>query len=264
MAKSRRTAMCFPTRISSARRTVSSKSRCNQRRQAGLQRPHARAVRRSVPCDREDRDNRVVILTGGGDAFMDTIDPKASISSRRRVRQDPARGPQGAHEHPRHRGAMIAALNGPVLLHSEYALLTDIVVATPETVSRTSRISISASFPATASPLVARGDRLDPRPLFHPDAAKARRQTAKIGAWSTKSCPPSGCSPARTRSHQIAALPPLTGRYTRIALTQKLRRIIDEGVVTAWRSKGSAPPTSPGACGEELIRCSRLRLFHAE
>src|SRR5258708_37080048 len=37
-----------------------------------------------------------------------------------------------------------------------------------------------------------------------------------------------------TRSHeiadQIAALPPLTSRYTRIALTQKLLRIIDEGV----------------------------------
>jgi enoyl-CoA hydratase/carnithine racemase len=35
------------------------------------------------------------------------------------------------------------------------------------------------------------------------------------------------------RSHeiadQLAALPPLTGRYTRIALTQKLRRIVDEG-----------------------------------
>jgi enoyl-CoA hydratase/carnithine racemase len=28
---------------------------------------------------------------------------------------------------------------------------------------------------------------------------------------------------------QLAALPPLTGRYTRIALTQKLRRIVEEG-----------------------------------
>ncbi|HXB04802.1 MAG TPA: hypothetical protein VNY77_08040 [Candidatus Angelobacter sp.] len=28
----------------------------------------------------------------------------------------------------------------------------------------------------------------------------------------------------------IGALPPLTSRYTRIALTQKLRRIIDEGL----------------------------------
>jgi enoyl-CoA hydratase/carnithine racemase len=35
------------------------------------------------------------------------------------------------------------------------------------------------------------------------------------------------------RAHEIAdgiaALPPLTGRYTRIALTQTLRRLIDEG-----------------------------------
>lgn len=35
------------------------------------------------------------------------------------------------------------------------------------------------------------------------------------------------------RAHEIAgslaALPPLTGRFTRIALTRKLRRIIDEG-----------------------------------
>jgi len=29
---------------------------------------------------------------------------------------------------------MITALNGPVLLHSEYALLTDTILATPETV----------------------------------------------------------------------------------------------------------------------------------
>src|SRR6266403_785027 len=34
---------------------------------------------------------------------------------------------------------------------------------------------------------------------------------------------------AREIADTIAALPPLTSRYTRIALTQKLRRIIDEG-----------------------------------
>jgi hypothetical protein len=36
------------------------------------------------------------------------------------------------------------------------------------------------------------------------------------------------------RAHEIAdgiaALPPLTSRYTRIALTQRLRRIVDEGI----------------------------------
>jgi enoyl-CoA hydratase/carnithine racemase len=35
---------------------------------------------------------------------------------------------------------------------------------------------------------------------------------------------------AREIAESLAQLPPLTTRYTRIALTQKLRRIIDEGV----------------------------------
>jgi enoyl-CoA hydratase/carnithine racemase len=37
-------------------------------------------------------------------------------------------------------------------------------------------------------------------------------------------------SRAREIAEALANLPPLTSRYTRIALTQKLRRIIDEGV----------------------------------
>jgi len=35
---------------------------------------------------------------------------------------------------------------------------------------------------------------------------------------------------AREIAEGLAKLPPLTSSYTRIALTQKLRRIIDEGV----------------------------------
>jgi hypothetical protein len=35
---------------------------------------------------------------------------------------------------------------------------------------------------------------------------------------------------AREIAEGLAKLPPLTTRYTRIALTQKLRRIIDEGI----------------------------------
>ena len=35
---------------------------------------------------------------------------------------------------------------------------------------------------------------------------------------------------AREIAEELAKLPPLTTHYTRVALTQKLRRIIDEGV----------------------------------
>ena len=83
----------------------------------------------------EDRDNRVVILTGTGDAFMDAIAPEGFDFF----------SPQGYDKILREgrkilsnildiEVPMISALNGPVLLHSEYALLTDIILATPETV----------------------------------------------------------------------------------------------------------------------------------
>src|SRR5947207_6795058 len=83
----------------------------------------------------EDHHNRVVILTGSGDAFMDAISPEGFDFF----------SPQGYDKILREgrkvlsnildiESPMIAALNGPVLLHSEYALLTDIILATPETV----------------------------------------------------------------------------------------------------------------------------------
>src|SRR5438874_12898261 len=83
----------------------------------------------------EDQANRVVILTGSGDAFMDAISPEGFDFF----------SPQGYDKILREgrkilsnildiEVPMISALNGPVLLHSEYALLTDIILATPQTV----------------------------------------------------------------------------------------------------------------------------------
>src|SRR2546430_6765835 len=83
----------------------------------------------------EDHHNRVVILTVSGDAFMDAISREGLDFF----------SPQGYDKILREgrkvlsnildiESPMIAALNGPVLLHSEYALLTDIILATPETV----------------------------------------------------------------------------------------------------------------------------------
>ncbi|MGT2488151.1 hypothetical protein ACU4GA_23865 [Methylobacterium oryzae CBMB20] len=92
-----------------------------------------------------------MILTGAGDAFMDAISPEGFDFFT----------PQGYDKILREgrkvlgnildiEVPMIAALNGPVLLHSEYALLTDIVLSRrPRRCSRTSRTSSSASCPAT-------------------------------------------------------------------------------------------------------------------
>ena len=179
----------------------------------------------------EDRDNRAVILTGSGDAFMDTITPEGFDFF----------SPQGYDKILREgrkvlsnildiEVPMITALNGPVLLHSEYALLTDIVLATPETVFQD-----KPHFEFGIVP----GDGVN---LLWPEVIGSIRgryfiltrqlvdaPTAKDWGVVNEIVP---ADRLLARAHEIAdgiaALPPLTSRYTRIALTQKLRRIIDE------------------------------------
>lgn len=180
----------------------------------------------------EDRDNRAVILTGSGDAFMDAIDPEGFDFF----------SPQGYDKILREgrkvlsnildiEVPMIAALNGPVLLHSEYALLTDIILATPETVFQDKPHfdfgivpgdGVNLLWPEVIGSIRGRYFILTRQLL---DAA-----TAKEYGVVNEIVPASQLlNRAHILADQIAALPPLTSRYTRIALTQKLRRIIDEG-----------------------------------
>ncbi len=127
---------------------------------------------------------------------------------------------------------LIAAVNGPVRLHSEYILLADIVLATPSTVFQD-----KPHFEFGIVP----GDGVN---LLWPEVIGSVRgryflltrqelpsQTAKDwGVVNEIVAPEKLLSRAREIAEGLAKLPPLTTRYTRIALTQKLRRIIDEGV----------------------------------
>lgn len=179
----------------------------------------------------EDRDNRVVILTGTGDAFMDAIDPEGFDFFT----------PEGYDKILREgrkvlsnildiEVPMISALNGPVLLHSEYALLTDIILATPETVFQDKPHfefgivpgdGIHSLWPEVIGSIRGRYFVLTRQVL---DA-----QTAKDYGAVNEIVP---ADRLLARAHEIAdgiaALPPLTSRYTRIAMTQKLRRVIEE------------------------------------
>jgi enoyl-CoA hydratase/carnithine racemase len=180
-----------------------------------------------------DTDNRVVILTGSGPAFMETISPEGFDFF----------SPQGYDKIYREgrkilmnildiEAPLIAAVNGPVRLHSEYILLADIVLATPSTVFQD-----KPHFDFGIVP----GDGVN---LLWPEVIGSVRgryflltrqelpcQTAKDwGVVNEIVAPEKLLSRARDIAEELAKLPPLTTRYTRIALTQKLRRIIDEGV----------------------------------
>ena len=180
----------------------------------------------------EDRDNRVVILTGSGDAFMDTISPEGfdffTPGGYDKIFREGRKVLMNILDIE---APMITALNGPVLLHSEYTLLTDIVLATPETVFQD-----KPHFDFGIVP----GDGVN---LLWPEVIGSIRgryfiltrqqldaETARDWGVVNEIVP---ADRLLARAHEIAdgiaELPPLTSRYTRIALTQKLRRIIDEG-----------------------------------
>lgn len=189
----------------------------------------------------EDRDTRAVILTGSGDAFMDAINPEGFDFF----------SPQGYDKILREgrkvlsnildiEVPMITALNGPVLLHSEYALLTDIVLATPETVFQDKPHfefgivpgdGMHILWPHVIGSIRGRYFLLTRQVL---DA-----ETAKEWGVVNEIVP---AARLLARAHEIAdgiaALPPLTGRYTRIALTQRLRRVLEEGTALGLALEG--------------------------
>jgi enoyl-CoA hydratase/carnithine racemase len=188
-----------------------------------------------------DPDNRVVILTGSGSAFMDTISPEGFDFFT----------PQGYDKIYREgrkvlmnildiEVPMIAALNGPARLHSEYALLADIVLATPSTFFQDKPHFEFGIVPGDGVHLLwqeaigtIRGR------YFILTRQELDAQTAK--EWGAVN-EVVGADKLLPRAHEIAEglakLPPLTTKYTRIALTQKLRRIIDEGVTLGLALEG--------------------------
>jgi enoyl-CoA hydratase/carnithine racemase len=189
----------------------------------------------------EDRDNRAVILTGSGDAFMDSISPDGfdfftPLGYDKILRE----GRKVLSNILDIEVPMITALNGPVLLHSEYALLTDIILATPQTVFQDKPHfdfgivpgdGMHIVWPEIIGQIRARYFLLTRQVL---DA-----QTAKDWGVVNEILP---ADRLLARAHEIAdgiaALPPLTSRYTRIALTQRMRRAVDEGTTLGLALEG--------------------------
>jgi enoyl-CoA hydratase/carnithine racemase len=188
-----------------------------------------------------DPDNRVVILTGSGDAFMETISPEGFDFFT----------PQGYDKIYREgrkvlmnildiETPLIAAVNGPARLHSEYILLADIVLATPSTVFQDKPHFEFGIVPGDGVHLLwqevigsVRGR------YFILTRQELNAETAKEWGAVNEIFPANELLP---RAHEIAEglakLPPLTTKYTRIALTQKLRRLIDEGVTLGLALEG--------------------------
>jgi enoyl-CoA hydratase/carnithine racemase len=180
-----------------------------------------------------DRDNRVVILTGSGDAFMETITLEGfDFFTPRGYDKIYREGKKVLMNLLDIEVPLIAAVNGPVRLHSEYILLADIVLATPSTLFQdkphfefgiVSGDGVHLLWQEAIGTVRGRYFILTRQEL---DAETAKAWGAGNEIVSTESL----LARAREIGEGLAALPPLATSYTRIAMTQKLRRIIDEGV----------------------------------
>ena len=180
-----------------------------------------------------DPDNRVVILTGSGSAFMESISPEAfdffSPSGFDKIYRE---GKKVLMNILDIEAPLIAAVNGPVRLHSEYILLADIVLASPSTVFQDKPHfdfgivpgdGVNLLWPEVIGSVRGRYFLLTRQEL----PAKTAQEWGVINeiVSDDKLLPR-----AREIAEGLAKLPALTTRYTRIALTQKLRRLVDQGV----------------------------------
>jgi enoyl-CoA hydratase/carnithine racemase len=181
----------------------------------------------------QDADNRAVILTGAGKAFIDHIEPAGfdffTPRGYDKIYREGKKVLANLLDIP---VPVIAAVNGPATVHSEYILLCDIVIATPDTVFQDKPHfgfgivpgdGIHSLWPHVIGSIRGRYFVLTQQTL---DVKEAKALGVVNEIVSREHL--------RARAREIAAgiakLPPLTASYTRVALTQPLRRLVDESV----------------------------------
>jgi enoyl-CoA hydratase/carnithine racemase len=180
-----------------------------------------------------DPENRVVILTGCGDAFMESITPEGfDFFTPQGFDKIYSEGKKVLMNILDIEVPLIVAVNGPARVHSEYILLGDIVLATPSTVFQDKPHFEFGIVPGDGVNLLwqevigtVRGR------YFILTCQELDADTARQWGAVNEIVPGDKLLPrAREIAEGLAQLPPLTTKYTRIALTQKLRRIVDEGI----------------------------------
>jgi len=179
-----------------------------------------------------DPDNKVVILTGTGEAFSG---PRATPDQRlRRTARDWDKTYwEGKHllmnlldiEVP-----MISAINGPALRHSEIPLLCDIVLAAEETTFQDSAHFPNGLVPGDGMhivyPLLLGLNR--GRYFLLTGQTLDTRQAQELGLVS-EVLPRAQLVPrAWELAEQLAQRPPLVLRYSRVLLTQHLKRLMHD------------------------------------
>lgn len=180
-----------------------------------------------------DRDNRVVIMTGTGAAWCEEID-FASFKLTNPAEWD--------HTHYDGRKLLrslldievpvISAVNGPARMHPEIPVLSDIVIASETTLFQDGPHFIGGVVPGDGAHIVwthVLGPNKGRYFLLMGEELSAREALAR-GVVGEVLAPGSELDRARAIAETFATKTDLTLRYSRLALTQRYKRLLDEGL----------------------------------
>jgi enoyl-CoA hydratase/carnithine racemase len=181
-----------------------------------------------------DRDNKVLVLTGTGGTFIDNIDGPSLGDLTKPWTADVLylEGRRGVQRLVDLEIPIIAAVNGPVSVHSEYALLADVVVA--------SETAVFSDAPHLAFG-IAPGDGLfvvweevlglnRARFLEITGGSFSAQEALAWGAVAEVVRQQNVLSRAQELAEQMTARPQLTNRYMALIFRQRISRRLTEGM----------------------------------
>jgi enoyl-CoA hydratase/carnithine racemase len=179
-----------------------------------------------------DRANKVVIITGTGGEFIHQFGWDKTTNSPSDWDEVYWEGKRLLRNLLDIEVPVIGAVNGPATIHAELALLSDITLAADTAIFQDKPHIPFATVPGDGVHIVwqellgiNRG-----RYFLLTGQILSAQQALDLGVVN-EVLPPAQLLPrAYALAHQLAALPPLTLRYSRVAITQRLKRLLDENL----------------------------------
>jgi len=181
-----------------------------------------------------DRDNKVLVLTGTGETFINNIDGPSLGDLTKPWTADAVylEGRRGVQRLVDLEIPIIAAVNGPISVHSEYALLADVVIA--------SETAVFSDVPHLAFG-IAPGDGLFVVWEEVLGLNRARFLEITSGSFSAQEALTWGAvgevvpqqtvlSRAQELAEQMTTRPQLTNRYIALIFRQRISRRLTEGM----------------------------------
>lgn len=215
-----------------------------------------------------DQENRVLILTGTGDSFCAGVDPLGIPGGPPPPRPGLQTGgiPADLWNNSYTEGKklllnlldidipVIAAVNGPALVHAEIPVLSDIVLATPSAVFQDPHMSGELT---GGSGLVAGdGGHVIWPLLLGPNRGRYFVMTAErldaqralaLGVVNEIVAADALRDRAYSLARSLAALSPLVTRYSRVAMTQRIKRELTSDLGYGLALEGLAASVGFGA-----------------